>query len=55
MTSAGLGTSASNCTALLNRIKERLLMMDLINQMDKAKELTQFVLTHQAIPREDKE
>ena len=52
MTSAGLGTSASNCTA---RIKERLLMMDLINQMDKAKELTQFVLTHQAIPREDKE
>jgi len=29
--------------------------MDLINNMDKAKELTQFVLTHQAIPREDKE
>ena len=55
MTSAGLGTSASNCTALISRIKERLLMMDLINQMDKAKELTQFVLTHQAIPREDKE
>ena len=50
-------SSSVNCngTHLLNRIKERLLMMDLINQMDKAKELTHFVLTHQAIPREDKE
>ena len=47
--------TTSSSDHLLNRIKERLLMMDLINQMDKAKELTHFVLTHQAIPREDKE
>ena len=52
MTSSNVNCNGAN---LLNRIKERLLMMDLINQMDKAKELTHFVLTHQAIPREDKE
>ena len=52
---SGLRMTSSTGCALLNRIKERLLMMDLINQMDKAKELTHFVLTHQAIPREDKE
>ena len=40
---------------LLDKIKHRLLTMDLLNQMDKAKELTHFALTHQAISKEDKE
>ncbi len=30
-------------------------MMDLMTQMDKAKELTHFALTHHAISKEDKE
>ena len=47
----------SNMTSanLLEKIKNRLATMDLFNQMDKAKELTHFALTHQAISREEKE
>ena len=40
---------------IFSEIKHRLLTMDLLNQMDKAKELTHFALTHQAISKEDKE
>ena len=39
---------------LLEKIKHKLLSMDLFTQMDKAKELTNFALTHQAISREEK-
>ena len=41
-------------SALLEKIKHKLLSMDLFTQMDKAKELTNFALTHQAISREEK-
>ena len=41
--------------ALMSKIKERICEMDLVTQMDKAKELTHFALTHQAISKEDKE
>ena len=40
---------------LIKGIKERLMMMDLVTQMDKAKECVNFALTHQAISKEDKE
>ena len=40
---------------LMSKIKERICEMDLVTQMDKAKELTHFALTHQAISKEDKE
>ena len=40
---------------IFSEIKHRLLTMDLLNQMDKAKELTHFAMTHQAISKEDKE
>ena len=45
-----MNTSAN----LLEKIKHKLLSMDLFTQMDKAKELTNFALTHQAISREEK-
>ena len=44
----------SSCI-LIKNIKERLMMMDLVTQMDKAKECVNFALTHQAISKEDKE
>lgn len=44
----------SSCI-LIKGIKERLMMMDLVTQMDKAKECVNFALTHQAISKEDKE
>ena len=40
---------------MIKKIKERIIMMDLSTQMDKAKELTHFALTNQAISKEDKE
>ena len=45
----------NSSSTLMSKIKERLIVMDLMTQMDKAKELTHFALTHQAISREDKE
>ena len=45
----------SQSGALMSQIKDQLIMMDLLTQMDKAKELTHFALTHQAISKEDKE
>jgi hypothetical protein len=40
---------------LMDRIKQSLIAMDLMTQMDQAKELTKFALTHEAIAGEDKE
>jgi hypothetical protein len=39
----------------MDRIKQSLIAMDLMTQMDQAKELTKFALTHEAIAGEDKE